>query len=49
MVGVVGSGLSGLGCSPSQGHCVVLLGRTLYSCSTSLLLGMQMGSNPAMD
>ena len=49
MVGVVDSGLSGLRCSPGQGHCVVLLGRTLYSRSTSLLLGMQMGNNPAMD
>ena len=30
MVGVLVSGLSGLGLSPGQGYCVVFLGRTLY-------------------
>ena len=41
--------------SPGHGHCVVFLGKTLYSHSASLHPGVQMGTskcaggNPAMD
>ena len=43
------------GLSPGWGHCVVFLGKTLYSHSASLHPGVQMGTskyaggNPAMD
>ena len=53
MVSALNSGLSGL--SPGQGHCVVFLGKTLYSHSASLHPGVQMGTSkcaggdPAMD
>jgi len=47
---------SGLGSSPGRGHCVVFLGKTLYSHSASLHPGVQVGTdefntggNPAMD
>ena len=55
MVSALDSGLSGLGSSPGRGHCVVFLGKTLYSHSASLHPGVQMdtskyaGGNPAMD
>ena len=55
MVSALDSGLSGLGSSPGRGHCVVFLGKTLYSHSASLHPGVQMGTskyaggNPAMD
>ena len=55
MVSVLNSGLSGLGSSPGWGHCVVFLGKTLFSHSASLHPGVQMGTskyvgcNPAMD
>ena len=55
MVSTLDSGLSGLGSSPGWGHCVVFLGKTLYSHSASLHPGVQMGTskyaggNPAMD
>ena len=55
MVSTLDSGLSGLGSSPGWGHCVVFLGKTLYSHSASLHPGVQMatskyaGGNPAMD
>ena len=55
MVSVLNSGLGDLGLSPGQGHCVVFLGKTLYSHSASLHPGVQMGTskcaggNPAMD
>ena len=55
MVSALDSGLSGLGSSPGWGHCVVFLGKTLYSNSASLHPGVQMGTskyaggNPAMD
>ena len=56
MVSAVNSGLSGPGLSPGpRGHCVVFLGKTLYSHSASLQPGVQMGTskcaggNPAMD
>ena len=45
----------GPGSSPGQGHCVVFLGKTLYSHSASLHPGVQVdtnkyaGGNPAMD
>ena len=35
MVSVLDSGSSGPGSSPGQGHCVVFLGKTLYSHSAS--------------
>ena len=40
MVGVIDSGASGLGSSPSRGHCVVFLGKTFYSHSASLHPGV---------
>ena len=55
MVSVLNSGSGGLGSSPGQGHCVVFLGKTLYSHSASLHPGVQMGTskcaggNSAMD
>ena len=54
MVSVLNSGSSGLGSSPGRSHCVVFLGKTLYSHSASLHPGVQMGTsknaggNPAM-
>ena len=55
MVSALNSGLSDPGSSPGQGHCVVFLGKTLYSHSASLHPGVQTGTskcaggNPAMD
>ena len=55
MVSALDSGLSGPVLSPGWGHCVVFLGKTLYSHSASLHPGVQMdtskyaGGNPAMD
>ena len=55
MVSALDSGLSGPGSNPGRGHCVVFLGKTLYSYSASLHPGVQMGTskyaggNPAMD
>ena len=55
MVSALNSGSSGPGLSPGRGHCVVLLGKTLYSHRASLHPGVQMGTskyaegNPAMD
>ena len=56
MVSALDSGSSGLGSSPGpRGHCVVFLGKTLYSHRASLHPGVQMGTskyaegNPAMD
>ena len=40
MVCAINSGTSGLGSSPGQGHCVVFLGKTLYSHSASLHPGV---------
>ena len=40
MVSVLDSGASGLGSSPGQGHCVVFLGKTLYSHGASLHPGV---------
>ena len=55
MVSALDSRSSGPGLSPGRGHCVVFLGKTLYSHSASLHPGVQMGTsqyaggNPAMD
>ena len=55
MVSALDSGSSGPGLNPGRGHCVVFLGKTLYSHSASLHPGVQMctseyaGGNPAMD
>ena len=55
IVSALDSKLGGLGSSPGQGHCVMFLGKTLYSHSASLHPGVQMGTskcaggNPAMD
>ena len=55
MVSVLDSRSGGLGLSPGRGHCVVFLGKTLYSHSASLHPGVQMGTskcaggNPVMD
>ena len=40
MVSALVSGSSGPGLSPGQGHCVVFLGKTLYSHSASLHPGV---------
>ena len=45
MVSVLDSGSGGLGSSPGQGHCVVFLGKTLYSHIASLHPGVQMGTS----
>ena len=45
MVSVLDSRLGGLGLSPGWGHCVVFLGKTLYSHSASLHPGVQMGTS----
>ena len=52
MVSSLDFGSGGPGQSPGQGHCVVFLGKTLYSYSASLHPGVQMGAsqgNPGMD
>ena len=55
MVSALDSRSGGLGLSPGCGHCVVFLGKTLYSHSASLHPGVQMGTskfaggNPVMD
>jgi len=56
MVSAFDSGSSGPGSSLGRGHCVVFLGKTLCSYSTSLHPGVQMGTgefnaggNLAMD
>ena len=41
MASAVDHGSSGPGSSPDQGHCVVFLGKTLYSHSASLHPGVQ--------
>ena len=55
MVSALDSGSAGPGWGPGWGHCVVFLGKILYSHSASLHPGVQMGTskcaggNPAMD
>ena len=44
MVSAFDSRLGGAGSSPGWGHCVVFLGKTLYSHSASLHPGVQMGT-----
>ena len=44
MVIALDSGSSGLGSSPSRGHCVVFLGKTLCSHIASLHSGVQIGT-----
>ena len=45
MVSALNSRSGGPGLSPGRGHCVVFLGKTLYSHSASLHPGVQMGTN----
>ena len=40
MVSALDSGLNGLGLGPGHGHCVVFLGKTLYSHGASLHPGV---------
>ena len=55
VVSALDSSSGGPGSSPGQGHCVVFLGKTLYSHSASLCPGVQIsnsknaGGNPARD
>ena len=50
MVSVLDSGSSGPGSGTGRGHCVVFLGKTLYSHGASLLPpSRNAGGNPAMD
>ena len=55
MVSALDFGSGGPSSSPGRGHCVVFLGKTLYSHSASLHPGVQMGTskcaggNLAMD
>ena len=44
MISALDSRSSGPGSSPGWGHCVVFLGKTLYSHSASLHPGVQMGT-----
>ena len=43
MISALDSGSSGPGSSPGRDHCVVFLGKTLYSHSASPHPGVQMG------
>ena len=45
MVSALDSGLGVPGSSPGRGHCIVFLGKTLYSHSASLHPGVQMGTS----
>ena len=45
MVSALNPGSGGLGSSPGQGHCVVFLGKTLYSHSAYHHPGVQMGTS----
>ena len=45
MVSALDSGSGGPSSSPGWGHCVVFLGKTLYSHSASLHPGVQMGTS----
>ena len=40
MVSVLDSGANGPGSSPGRGHCVLFMGKTLYSQSVSFHLGV---------
>ena len=45
MVSALAYRLSGLGSSPGWGHCVVFLGKILFSHRASLHPGVQMGTS----
>ena len=45
MVSALDSGASAPGSCPGRGHCIVFLGKTLYSHSASLHPGVQMGTS----
>ena len=45
MVSALDSGASAPGSSPGRRHCVVFLGKTLYSHSASFHPGVQMGTS----
>ena len=45
MVGTLDSGARGLGSNPGRGHCVVFLGKTLYSHDASIHPGALMGTD----
>ena len=45
MVSALNSGSRGPGSSPGWGHCVMFLGKTLYSHNASLHPGVQMGTS----
>ena len=54
MVSALDSGASAPGSSPGRGHCVVFLGKTLYShCASQVYkwvpANLILGGNPAMD
>ena len=49
MVSVLDSGSSGPGSRPGRGHCVVFLGKTLYSHGASLHRRINAGGNLAID
>ena len=56
MVSALDSGASGPGSSPGRGHCVVFLGKSLYSLFTFstqvykwVPANLMLGGNPAMD
>ena len=46
MVSALDSRSSGPGSGPGRGHCVVFLGKTLYSHGASLHPGVKMASHP---
>ena len=48
MVSAFDSGASGPGSSPGRGHCVVFLGKTLYSHSNSLHPGARFSKLPVI-
>ncbi len=49
MVSTLDSGSSGPSSSPGRVHCVMFLGKTLYTHSASIHPGVYMGTDPAMD
>ena len=48
MVSALDSGASSSGLSPGRGHCIVFLGKTLYSHSASLHPGVLMGTGKSL-
>ena len=48
MVSALDSGASGPGSSPGRGHCVVFLGKTVYSHSASLHPGVRFSKLPVI-